>query len=692
MKDLFTFSSLSKKFFALVALLLFVGVGNVWGGTTGTINFGSSQGYTKINATDVNGNDSQGNTWYITTVGTSSFTSNSYYYQVGSNGSPATSITFTMTLGSSQAIGAFSAKFGGNSDTAGTVTLKVGNTVIGTGYLSGSSDVIISNSIYAAGTELTVTVTSIDKGVKCYYISYTYVSTMYTVSWYHNGSSYTTTGVPDGYKPYFPSNPSSCDVTSDTFYGWSTAEWDGTVDGLAGKTVYASASAMPAVTAAGVTYYSVFAKKTVGDLASVTGGSCTTTYPPQASSGYWTGSGTGTGYGTNHGVKFDGVNDYIMSEDISSNGYTDATVKIKAGYNGSSGSVFTIYSLDDSGNEIDSKTITPTDTYTSQTTTYSVSLTGNKVIKNIKVALTYRTSNMGMEYCEVFHAPVTWSKYRTNCCTALGAINGSVSLSTKTAYTITATWPKTSGDKETGYSVQLYDNNGTGVKGSKIGDPVPITGKADGDRTCTFGAKTPVGSRLTANHEYFVGVTPTYSGDGGYCETGTEVTASTTTNQVYTVTYAGGSGSEGTMTDSNSPYEAGDEVTVLTNTFTKCGYTFDAWSYSPAQTVSDGKFTMGTANVTITATWTSLQDEFLDYMHENSRTTRSGKYTAPPALSDETPGDGCEGEHYKFMGWVNKTSINEDGTLKSGYVLVSGGATNQCATGATFQAVWATEE
>ena len=139
--------------------------------TTGSIVFGNNG--TKINQVSVTGNDSFKNTWTITTVGTTSFTQNAAYSQVGSSGSPATSITFTTTLAQSTTFTAFSAKFGGFSGTAGTVTLKVGETTVGSGSLNGGSDVIIENTTSAIGTVLTVTVTGISKGVKCYYISYT---------------------------------------------------------------------------------------------------------------------------------------------------------------------------------------------------------------------------------------------------------------------------------------------------------------------------------------------------------------------------------------------------------------------------------------------------------------------------------------------------------------------------------------
>ncbi len=146
---------------------------------TGTITFGKD--HVKIDAANVTGDDNLGNTWSIVTEGTSSYTSNTAYYQVGSSGDPATSITFTTTLPENRFVTGFSAKFGGFNGSAGGVTLKIGETTVGTGSLNGSSDVTVTNNNTASGNVLTVTVTDIDKGVKCYYISYT-LAPVYTLS------------------------------------------------------------------------------------------------------------------------------------------------------------------------------------------------------------------------------------------------------------------------------------------------------------------------------------------------------------------------------------------------------------------------------------------------------------------------------------------------------------------------------
>lgn len=88
----------------------------------------------------------------------------------------------------------------------------------------------------------------------------------------------------------------------------------------------------------------------------------------------------------------------------------------------------------------------------------------------------------------------------------------------------------------------------------------------------------------------------------------------------YTVTYAAGTGASGTMTDSNSPYEEGDEVTVLENTFTApTGKEFDSWEVRDASsnpiTITDGKFTMPASNVTVTAQWRNKAAAGDSYMY-----------------------------------------------------------------------------
>ena len=143
-----------------------------WAATTGTIKFGTNN--VKIDKASVTAADDQGNSWKITTVGTTSFSQQPAYSQVGKKKESAKTITFTTTLSKDVKVTSLSAKFGGFNGTAGTIKLSVGSTEIGTGSLSETKDVTVTSTSEASGTQLTVTVTNIAKGVKCYNITYTY--------------------------------------------------------------------------------------------------------------------------------------------------------------------------------------------------------------------------------------------------------------------------------------------------------------------------------------------------------------------------------------------------------------------------------------------------------------------------------------------------------------------------------------
>ena len=208
----------------------------------------------------------------------------------------------------------------------------------------------------------------------------------------------------------------SCDATSTAFQGWSTTE-------IATKTntppTYVAANDVVNSTTVAATYYAVYAKQ--GELESVAGG--------DIASGFGTTGleGSHSDFYSGNGFKFKAANNYVTTGDISSNNYKDVTVKLKAGHNGGSGSILTIASLDKDGNTIDSETLTPSEAYTSQSTTYTFELSGSKVIKEVRVTMTSKTNNLGMKYCEVFHSSL--SDYMTTCCEPLAQINGSVNLS-----------------------------------------------------------------------------------------------------------------------------------------------------------------------------------------------------------------------------------------------------------------------
>lgn len=139
---------------------------------TATINFGTKK--VNINKASITGDDSEKNSWTITTVGTTSFSSQPTFSQVGSKDKPAKSITFTTTLPEDAEVASISAKFGGFGDTKGDITLKVGEASVGTGALNGTNDVTVTSTSTAVGNKVTITVTNIARGVKCYNIQVKY--------------------------------------------------------------------------------------------------------------------------------------------------------------------------------------------------------------------------------------------------------------------------------------------------------------------------------------------------------------------------------------------------------------------------------------------------------------------------------------------------------------------------------------
>ena len=101
-----------------------------------------------------------------------------------------------------------------------------------------------------------------------------------------------------------------------------------------------------------------------------------------------------------------------------------------------------------------------------------------------------------------------------------------------------------------------------------------------------------------------------------------------------------------------------------------------------------------TGNYDVSATFEQMHDEYFDYMHDNAKVggNRTGAYYAPSRDSKTAAsGEDCKTNHYKFKGWVVQEEINDDGTLKSGYTLITAGS-SMTASNKIYYAVWAEEE
>ena len=170
--------TIKKASLLFASLALVLGAGLVGNSDTkevkaesATLSFADVTGSASFTKTDT-----AGNAWTITTLGTTSFTKSSTYIQIGSKNSPATSITLKTTLDSSYKVSSFTAKLGGFSSTAGEISVKLDDTEIASGSLNATKDVTVTQTTEVEGSVLSMTITSISKGVKIYSLSYDYES------------------------------------------------------------------------------------------------------------------------------------------------------------------------------------------------------------------------------------------------------------------------------------------------------------------------------------------------------------------------------------------------------------------------------------------------------------------------------------------------------------------------------------
>ncbi|MCR5312102.1 MAG: bacterial Ig-like domain-containing protein [Bacteroidaceae bacterium] len=145
---------------------------NTYAEKQGKIVFGTKN--VQIDKTSVSANDNLKNTWKIETSGTTSFTQNPSYSQIGASKKPAKSVTFSTTIADAKKIKSVSAKLGGFNGTAGNVSISVTGKNVATGSLNATADVVVSSTSEADGNVIVIEITSIKKGVKAYEISYTY--------------------------------------------------------------------------------------------------------------------------------------------------------------------------------------------------------------------------------------------------------------------------------------------------------------------------------------------------------------------------------------------------------------------------------------------------------------------------------------------------------------------------------------
>lgn len=172
MKSIFKKTLCSIMLFCLLFLCVGVVTKVSAADLNGTIKFGDAEGSLNAKSASATGLDSLSNKWTVTTVGTTSFTPNASYSQIGSSNKPATSISFLTSFDKYYNVDSFDIKLGGFKGTAGAVTIKMGE-VVASGKLNGTNDVTVSTTSSALTNSINIDITDISKGVKVYSISYT---------------------------------------------------------------------------------------------------------------------------------------------------------------------------------------------------------------------------------------------------------------------------------------------------------------------------------------------------------------------------------------------------------------------------------------------------------------------------------------------------------------------------------------
>ena len=165
--------------------------------------------------------------------------------------------------------------------------------------------------------------------------------------------------------------------------------------------------------------------------------------------------------------------------------------------------------------------------------------------------------------------------------------------------------------------------------------------------------------------------------------------------ETFTVSYNSNGGS-GTMTDSNSPYFNGSEVTVKSNSFTRSGYTFDHWDTKDDDSGTDydasDKFTIA-ANTTLYAQWASSGTS----VSLTKAATTNGSITLSPASSVTTTSGAQDvtvtatpntGYYLSNLTATNPTTGTATVAADFSKVTYSSGANGSSTITATFSPIW----
>lgn len=124
----------------------------------------------------------------------------------------------------------------------------------------------------------------------------------------------------------------------------------------------------------------------------------------------------------------------------------------------------------------------------------------------------------------------------------------------------------------------------------------------------------------------------------------------------YTISYACGDGATGTAPASVSK-AAGEKITLPDNPFTKADHTFAGWSDGTQTYAAGAEFTVGSANVTFTATWT--KNSYTVAFAGGTGATGEAPANVSKQVGDKfvLPVNSFTKADNTFVGWTDGTSL-----------------------------------
>ena len=442
----------------------------------------------------------------------------------------------------------------------------------------------------------------------------------HTVTWNTHNGQFTTTLVLDDTKPTFPkvndADPTSCDNECKTFYGWATSSFYKTGD-ISAKTIYTSASDMPVVTADNVVYYAVFTDAVATDYS--------TTYTSNVAIDENVSVVINS---TTYDAKKLGKNGGGGSFTISIPSGTTKLYLHAAGWNGKSASL-TVSTNVGTISPSTAQSLTANSAISGSETTFTLTTLSNDFFE---YSLSNVTSDATITITTTSERGVIWgvnatdgsasedAYFLTTCCTPLGSINGSVSLSrseTPEEGKLVANWQLAATTGIGTLNLELWKKGETDTKIST--DAVTINTEAQ--------SKTYTGLDFCAT--YYVKLVAAKD-NSTYCTDSWTETSGEASTIGYAITLpANGKVMDnqtelGTVTASASRACVGDEVTLdATPTSPYTGGLIIVKKTSDNSDVTSTYFNAGTGKLTMPAFGVTI----------------SASFTAPSAPSVSATGD-----------------------------------------------------